>query len=118
MEATKTKFKLKKGDEVQVIAGKDKGRRGKITRVLLKQDRVVVEGVNSVKRHAKPSQKNPQGGIVEQNAPIHVSNVMIIDPKTDKPTRIGRKLVEGKKGGKPTWVRIAKGSGTVLDQGK
>jgi large subunit ribosomal protein L24 len=118
METKRKKFSVKKGDLVQVIAGKDKGKRGKIVRVLLKQDRVVVEGVNNVKRHVKPSQANPQGGIVAQDNPIHVSNVMIIDPTTDKPTRIGHKLVEGKKGEKARWVRVAKGSGTVLEQGK
>lgn len=111
---SRKKFSVKRGDLVQVMAGKDKGKRGKIVRMLPKQDRVMVEGVNVVKRHVKPSQTNPQGGIVEQDAAIHVSNVMIIDPTTDKPTRIGKKLVAGKKGEKACYVRVAKGSGAVL----
>ena len=75
-----------------------------------KKDRVLVEGVNMVKKHSKPSQMNPQGGIISQEAPIHVSNVMPIDPKTGEPTRVGLKVVDGKK------VRVAKKSGEVLDK--
>ncbi|MCU9594042.1 50S ribosomal protein L24 [Caldibacillus thermolactis] len=100
---------VKKGDKVKVITGKDKGKTGVILKALPKKDRVIVEGVNIVKKHAKPSQDNPQGGIIEMEAPIHVSNVMIIDPKTGEPTRISYKFEDGKK------VRIAKKSGAVLD---
>ena len=75
-----------------------------------KKDRVLVEGVNIVKKHSKPSQMNPQGGIISQEAPIHVSNVMPIDPKTGEPTRVGYKVVDGKK------VRVAKKSGEILDK--
>ena len=75
-----------------------------------KKDRVLVEGVNIVKKHSKPSQVNPQGGIISQEAPIHVSNVMPLDPKTGEPTRVGLKVVDGKK------VRVAKKSGEVLDK--
>lgn len=99
---------LKTGDEVIVIAGKDKGKRGKIASVSTKDSRVIVEGVNLVKRHTKPS-ANAEGGIVTKEAAIHVSNVMLADPKTGNPTRVGHKVENGKK------VRIAKKSGTALD---
>lgn len=101
---------VKKGDKVQVISGKDKGKQGVILEAFPKKDRVLVEGVNVIKKHSKPSQMNPQGGIMSQEAPIHVSNVMPIDPKTGNPTRVGYKVVDGKK------VRIAKKSGEVLDK--
>ena len=81
---------VKKGDKVMVISGKDKGKtRCDSCCITLKKDRVLVEGVNIVKKHSKPSQVNPQGGIISQEAPIHVSNVMPIDPKTGEPTRVG-----------------------------
>ena len=101
---------VKKGDKVMVISGKDKGKTGVILASLPKKDRVIVEGVNIVKKHSKPSQVNPQGGIINQEAPIHVSNVMPIDPKSGEPTRVGYTLVDGKK------VRVAKKSGEVLDK--
>ncbi|WP_243355298.1 50S ribosomal protein L24 [Bacillus litorisediminis] len=100
---------VKKGDKVMVISGKDKGKTGVILAAFPKNDRVVVEGVNIVKKHAKPSQDNPQGGIISREVAIHVSNVMPIDPKTGQPTRVGYKEVDGKK------VRIAKKSGEKLD---
>jgi large subunit ribosomal protein L24 len=101
---------VKKGDKVQVISGKDKGKQGVILQALPKQNRVIVEGVNVVKKHSKPSQANPQGGILNLEAPIHVSNVMPIDPKSGEPTRVGHKEVKGKK------VRVAKKSGEALDK--
>lgn len=101
---------VKKGDKVQVISGKDKGKQGVILEAYPKKARVLVEGVNIVKKHAKPSQANPQGGILSQEAPIHVSNVMPLDPKSNEPTRVGYKDVDGKK------VRIAKKSGEPLDK--
>ncbi|WP_071396706.1 50S ribosomal protein L24 [Niallia oryzisoli] len=101
---------VKKGDKVMVISGKDKGKTGVILAAFPKKDRVLVEGVNIVKKHSKPSQMNPQGGIFNQEAPIHVSNVMPIDPKTGEPTRVGVKEVDGKN------VRYAKKSGEVLDK--
>lgn len=99
-----TKFKVKKGDEVIVIAGKDKGKKGKITEVITDSSRVVVAGVNMVKRHTKPSQAG-NGGIVEKEASLHVSNVMLLDPKSGKRTRAGYKIDGDKK------FRIARKSG-------
>ena len=99
---------LRKGDKVIVIAGKDQGKTGVIQKVDPKTNRVVVEGVNLLKKHKKPTQNNPEGSIVEIYAPIDASNVMIVDPKTKKPTRIGHKIVKGKK------VRVAKKSGVEL----
>ena len=91
-------FRIVKGDLVQVITGESKDARGKVIDVDLKKTRVLVEGVNVIKRHTKPSQSNPQGGIVEKEAYIHMSNVMLIDPKSDKPTRFGAKVLsDGKK---------------------
>ncbi|MFC0525723.1 50S ribosomal protein L24 [Pontibacillus salicampi] len=101
---------VKKGDKVMVITGKDKGTQGTILEAYPKKERVLVEGVNVVKKHAKPSQDNPQGGILSQEAPIHVSNVLPIDPKTGEPTRVGHEVRDGKK------VRIAKKSGEALDK--
>jgi len=99
---------LKTGDKVVVISGKDKGKEGVVLAVKAAKNKVVVEGVNVVKKHIRPSQMNQDGGIVEFEAPIHASNVMIADPKTGKPTRVGVKFVDGKK------VRFAKKSGEVL----
>lgn len=101
---------VKKGDKVKVITGKDKGKTGIVLAVFPKKNRVIVEGVNIVKKHAKPSQDNPQGGILDIEAPIHASNVMPLDPKTGEPTRVGYKIENGKK------VRYAKKSGAVLDK--
>jgi large subunit ribosomal protein L24 len=101
---------VKTGDKVMVITGKDKGKTGVILASFPKKSRVLVEGVNIVKKHSKPSQMNPQGGIINQEAPIHVSNVMPIDPKTGEPTRVGVKVENGNK------VRYAKKSGEVLDK--
>ncbi len=100
--------RLKKGDEVKVIAGKDKGKTGKILRMIRKYDRVVVDGVNIMKRHTKPSLSNQDGGIVDKTVGIHISNVMLIDPKSKKATRVGFKTEGGKK------VRFAKDSGTII----
>ncbi|KRL56372.1 MAG: 50S ribosomal protein L24 [Furfurilactobacillus sp.] len=99
---------LKTGDQVRVIAGKDKGKEGAVKATLAKSDRVVVEGINMVKKHQKPNNEYPQGGIVDVEAPIHVSNVMLIDPSTKKPTRVGFKVEDGKK------VRVAKKTGNTI----
>ena len=102
--------KVRKGDRVIVITGKDKGKTGTVVQVLPKESRVVVQGVNLVKRHTRPSQADPQGGIKEKEASIHISNVAHIDPKSDKPTRVGFK--EGKDGKR---VRVARKSGETID---
>lgn len=100
---------LKTGDKVKVIAGKDKGKEGKIIKTLRKDNKVVVEGINMIKKHVKPNGQNA-GSIVEMESPIHASNVMIIDPKTKKPTRVGH--TTDKKGKN---VRCTKKSNSVLD---
>lgn len=101
-------MKIKKGDKVMVIAGKDRGKRGKVLLALPKEDRVVVEGVNIVKRHQKATKQRQSGQIIDKTLPVHVSNVMILDPKTGKPTRIRIKRINGK------YTRIAKKSNTEL----
>ena len=104
-----TKLHIKKGDTVIVLAGEDKGKTGKVLKVDVDKQRAIVEGVNVVKKSAKPSAKDPQGGIVEQEASIHISNLNLIDPKSGKPTRVGIKINEdGKK------VRVAKKSGEEI----
>ena len=101
--------KIKKGDTVKVIAGKDKGKEGKV--ISVNDNKVVVEGVNEITKHAKASQANPKGGILHQEAPIDMSNVMYLHK--GKPTRIGFKVEEGKNGSKK--VRVAKSTGEVID---
>ncbi len=102
---------VKKDDTVMVISGKDKGKKGRVLKAFPSRNRVLVEGINMVYKHQKPSQTHPQGGIIHQEAPIHVSNVMPIDPKTGEPTRVGYQINDkGKK------VRIAKKSGQPLDK--
>ena len=100
--------KIKKGDRVVVLTGKDRGRQGNVLRVFPTENRVLVEGVNVVQRHTRPSQTNPQGGIVNKEAPIHVSNVAYAD-KGGEPTRVGFRIEGGKK------VRFAKKSGEVIN---
>ena len=108
-KTTTHKFKIKKGDLVKVIAGNSKGVQGKVLQILTDKDRVVVEGANIVKKHTKPSAANPNGGIIEKEAAIHVSNLSLIDPKTGTTTRVGRKLnADGK------LVRYAKKSGEEI----
>ena len=103
------KLHIKKGDQVQVIAGDSKGQTGKVLKVEVSKQRAIVEGVNIVKKATKPNAKNPQGGIVKQEAPIHISNLQPIDPKSGKATRVGRKAdAEGK------LVRYAKKSGEEI----
>ena len=103
------KLHIKKGDQVQVIAGDSKGQQGKVLKVEVAKLRAIVEGVNIVKKATKPNAKNPQGGIIEQEAPIHISNLMLIDPKSGKPTKVGRKLDD-----KGKLVRYAKKSGEEI----
>ena len=101
--------RIRKGDNVVVISGKDKGKTGKVTRVLVEENRVVIEGVNLVKRHSRPTPRNPSGGIVEREQAIHLSKVMPVDPKTGKGTRVRFKQLEG--GRK---IRIAAKSGEEI----
>jgi len=102
------KLKLKKGDNVKVIAGRDKGSEGKIREVFPAKNKAIVDGINMVSKHAKPSNENPQGGIVKQEAAIHMSNLMLIDDKGNT-TRVGRKVEDGK------IVRYSKKSGEVIN---
>ncbi len=107
-------MKLKKEDNVIVIAGNNKGKTGKILKVFPKKNRVIIEGVNLRKRHTKASQQNPQGGIIEKESPINASNVMILDPKSNESTRIGKKIIIDDKTGKKRSVRISRASGEML----
>ena len=104
------KLRLKTGDEVVVTAGRDEGKKGRILRMIPKENRAVVEGVNVVRRHQRPSPRDPNGGIIEKEATIHVSNLAMADPQDGRPTRVGfRFLEDGRK------VRVAKRSGEVID---
>jgi len=104
------KLKIKKGDKVIVITGKDKGKTGEVTKVLVQENKVIISGINIAKRHTKPSQESA-GGIISKEMPIHISNVAYVDPKTSKPTRLGIKVdKDGRK------VRVAKKSGEVVDK--
>ena len=102
-------MKIHVGDKVQVIAGKDKGKQGEVLQILRKENRVIVEGINMVKKHVKPGRNNETGGILETEAPIHISNLNVVDPKSGKPTRIGRK--ENAEG---ALVRYSKKSGEEI----
>ena len=102
--------KIKKGDKVVILSGKDKGKHGEVTKSIPQESKVIVGGINLMTRHRKPSQANPQGGLERIEAPMHVSKVAIEDPKTGKPTRVGFKVLDdGRK------VRVAKRSGEVID---
>ena len=103
-----SKLHVKKGDTVFVNTGEDKGKTGRVLQVLVKKQRAIVEGVNMVSKHTKPNTKSPQGGIIKKEASVHISNLNLLDPKSGKPTRIGRKEVKG------VLVRYAKKSGEVI----
>lgn len=106
----KTKLKIKKGDQVFVLTGKNKGTKGEVLEILTAARRVIVQGVNVVTKHRKPTQLNPKGGIEKVERSVHVSNVALADPKDDKPTRVGYKILkDGKK------VRVAKRSGETVE---
>ena len=104
------KLKIRKGDDVIVTSGRDRGKRGEVLRVYPKESRVLVRGVNLIKRHTKPSAVAGPGGIIEKEAPLHISNVALTDPKSDGATRVGYKTL---KGGRK--VRVARKSGEVID---
>jgi large subunit ribosomal protein L24 len=103
------KLKIKKGDQVMVITGESKGQKGRVLEVNREKDRVLVEGINMVSKHTKPNAKAPQGGILKKEAPVHISNLMVVDPASGKPTRVGRKLNEKNK-----LVRYSKKSGEEI----
>ena len=103
---------VRKGDTVMVVAGKERGKRGRVLRVIPEKNRVVVERVNLIKKHQRPTQRIRQGGIIKREGPIHLSNVMLLDPTSGKPTRVGmRALSDGKK------ARVARKSGEIIDKG-
>ena len=102
--------RIKKGDQVLVVTGADKGRRGEVLQVMPKGERALVQGIRIAKRHTKPTGMGSPGGIVEKEAPIHLSNLKLIDPKSDKPTKVGFRVLEG--GRK---VRVAKSTGEVIE---
>lgn len=104
-----SKFHIKKGDTVVVNAGEDRGRTGRVLKVLVKKQRAIVEGLNMVSKHTKPNAQNPQGAILSVEAPIHISNLNVLDPKSGKGTRIGRRRDDNGK-----LVRFAKKSGEVI----
>jgi len=108
-QAQPAKLKIRKGDLVKVIAGDSKGAQGKIVEVLIAKGRAIVEGANMVSKHTKPNAANPNGGIVKQEAAIHISNLMLVDPKSGVPTRVGRKKNDAGK-----LVRVAKKSGEEI----
>jgi large subunit ribosomal protein L24 len=107
-------MKIKKNDMVMIVSGNDRGKTGKVLKVFPKINRVIVEGINIRKRHTKANQKNPQGGILEKEGSIHASNVMILDPKTNEPTRIGSQIILDEKTGKRKTARVAKSSGEMI----
>lgn len=106
---TQPKLKIRKGDTVQVITGESKGMKGKVLEVLVSANRALVEGVNIISKHTKPNATNPNGGIIKKEAPIHISNLALLDPKSGKPTRVGRQ-----KNSENVSVRIAKKSGEEI----
>ena len=107
-------MKIRKNDTVMVIAGNARGKSGKVLKVYTDRNRVIVEGVNLIKRHTRPNQKNPQGGIVQREAPIHVSNVMLLDPKSNEITRTGMKVVKDETTGKKRRMRVSKATGEMF----
>jgi large subunit ribosomal protein L24 len=107
-------MKIHKNDSVMVIAGNARGKTGKVLKVYPERERIIIEGVNIIKRHSRPSQKNPQGGIVQREGTIHVSNVMLIDPKTNEPTRVGTAVVKDETTGKKRRMRVAKATGEMF----
>ena len=107
-------MRVRKNDQVLVLAGNYKGKKGKVLKVFPEENRIIVESVNFIKRHSKPSQQNPQGGIVEKEAPIHVSNVMVVCPKCNTPTRIGHQVVFDEARQRKSRVRVCKKCGEML----
>ncbi len=113
-ENTTINTRLKKNDNVKVINGNSKGSIGKILFIDRKKGRIIVEGVNIMQRHTKPNQKNRQGGIVKREAPINITNVMLMCPKTNQPTRVGMKLIKDENTGKVSRMRLSQKSGEII----
>ncbi len=107
-------MKIRKNDNVVVIAGNDRGKTGKVLKVFRKDSKVIVEGINVRKRHTKPNQKNPQGGILEKEMPVHISNILLVDPKTNAGTRLGSQIILDDKTGKKKHTRISRTSGEMI----
>ncbi|MEO8399136.1 MAG: 50S ribosomal protein L24 [Ignavibacteriaceae bacterium] len=107
-------MKIRKNDNVIVIAGNDRGKTGKVLKVFPKDNRIIIEGINVRKRHTKASQKTPQGGIIEKEAPINCSNVMLIDPKSGEPTRLGSQIILDEKTGKKKRARVSRATGEMI----
>ncbi len=107
-------MRVRKNDEVLVLAGNYKGKKGKVLKVFPEEQRVIVEGVNFIKRHTRPSQQNPQGGIVEKEAPIHIANVQVVCPKCGKPTRLGSTQVQDEVRNRKSSVRVCKNCNEML----
>ncbi len=107
-------MKIRKGDTVKILSGKSRGKKGKVLKVDPHKERVIVEGANLIKRHSRPSQRNPKGGIVEKEGPLHVSKVQLVDVKNDMPTRVGFHFVRNENDEITGKVRISKKSGEVL----
>jgi len=107
-------MKIRKNDNVMIISGNDRGKTGKVLKVFPKKLRVIVEGINVRKKHTKPSQNNPQGGIIEKESPIHISNVMLLDPKSNEPTRVGSQVILDEKTGKQKRTRVSKATGEMI----
>lgn len=105
-----SKLRIKSGDTIKVISGENKGKTGKVIQVIREKNRVLIEGVNMIRRHTKPSATSPQGGIIEKEAPIHISNVMLVDPKTGESTKVGRRPNENGK-----LVRYSKKTNEVIN---
>lgn len=108
----KIKLKIRKGDIVKVMSGESKGKQGKVLSIIAEKNRALVEGANQVSKHTKPNAQNTQGGIIKQEASLHISNLMLIDPKSGKPTRVGRRVEDGK------IVRFGKKSGETIKDNK
>jgi large subunit ribosomal protein L24 len=105
-------MKIRKNDTVMVISGNARGKSGKVLKVYPDRERIIIEGVNIIKRHSRPNQKNPQGGIMQREAPIHMSNVMLVDPKTNE--RVGMMVVKDETTGKKKRMRVAKSTGEMF----
>jgi large subunit ribosomal protein L24 len=107
-------MKIRKGDMVMVISGESRNKKGKVLKVMPADDRLIVEGVNFIKRHTRPTQRNPKGGILEKEAPVHVSKVMLIDPKLNVPVRVGTRVLSAQGKASRQRVRVSKQSGEII----